>query len=137
MTSDDVIGHLIIGGAVTIAEFIILVRKHASIGLGGGRDSGGPVVVVELKGTSMIILAISTIASGGLIGFPSLLALVGHTILEDWILWMPHLGLATLVIGFIFSLIIQVAISAGESIKAYNGTHPLEEVPKSDEERPL
>src|SRR5512145_3303578 len=129
----DVIGHLIAGGVFVILGLIILFRKNAKIGLGGGRTGGSPLLVAEISGDAATVLAISMILGGGIIGIPSAFVILGQTVSDDLLVWSPYLGMAILVLGFIISLIIQALISLVKIIRIV-GKHPLKQIPKSDKE---
>jgi hypothetical protein len=102
-------------GVVCVAYGVAaLIRHTASVGLGRP-----PLFTLKMKGPTATILGLFLIAGGGLIAFPSISEIVsGKALSPDSLLsWVQGLGIAIMIIGLVFSFIIQFAVSLGEDIR--------------------
>ncbi len=131
MELDNIIGHLILGTILILLGVVILLRKNARVGLGGGRTAGSPLWVIEINGTAAIVLAVFTILGGMIISIPFAMVILGSVVSEDLLFGLPILGMLTLVGGFFFSLVTQAIVSAKETTKT-DGKHPLEHFQNQD-----
>jgi len=127
----DVIGHLTLSLVFILLGLFALFRKNARVGVGGGRTGGSPLFAVEIKGAAATTLASSTIIGGSLVGLPYVLVILGNDVSEELLFLLPFLGIGTIFLGFVSSLMVQAVIAAGEQIREYK-ENADNDVSKSD-----
>jgi hypothetical protein len=118
------IASLVLGVGLFVYGVIIIRRKEASVGIGGGRTgSAKPLGIVTLTGNASIMFGITIIIGGIIMVIPLISTLfpdVVPSVLNESLTVVGLVALAVVVIGFIFSAVIQLALNVGEGMRQGN-----------------
>ncbi len=112
----DPIFNIIVGFALFLYGIRGPLRKQISLGI-GGRAISRPLATVALTNVSASIFSSACVIGGALVLLPRLYAVIDNKNADSLLMQIAApLGLAIVIIGFVFACIVQLAMNFGSSV---------------------
>lgn len=122
--------NILVGFVLLIYGIRGLLRKQIELGI-GGRASGRPIVTVALSGVAGSIFSIVCIVGGAFVLLPQLYRVIDNQNADSLLMQTAApIGLAIVIIGFVFACIVQLAMSFGGSVARQKNSNSHEDVSK-------